>query len=265
MDRPPEQSVKTLTPSTPRMRSRLSRWFVRTAIVLAAAVVVLATAGWAALSLPPIGAPMSGARLERAQANPHYRDRRFVNPQPEAPTDLAAVGDYIVRQFSGSELREPLVPLPVLAVDKAALAPASSGLRAFWIGTPASTSSSTACACCSTRCSPNASRRCPSDRGASIPRRSRWPICRRSTSCSSRTTTMTIWTWTPCATWPHVAQRPSFRRVSAPISSDEARCQLRSKNRNSGSSSSWMACSSSARHFQSRQCTAALAAKLRAR
>ena len=118
------------------MSSRLARWFVRTAVVLAAVVAVLATAGWAVLSLPQFGAPMSGARLERAKANPQYRDGRFVNLQPEAPTDLAAIGDYIVRQFSGDEVREPPVPLPVLAVDNVALAaaPPPSGLRAFWIG-----------------------------------------------------------------------------------------------------------------------------------
>ncbi len=118
------------------MRSRLARWFVRTAIVLAAALAVLTAAGWAVLSLPQFGARMSGARLERAKANPQYRDGRFVNLQPEAPTRLAALGDYIVRQFSGSEVREPPAPLPVMAVDKAVLAaaPAPSGLRAFWIG-----------------------------------------------------------------------------------------------------------------------------------
>ena len=118
------------------MSSRLVRRFVRTAVVLAALVAVLAAAGWAVLSLPPFGAPLSGARLERAKANPQYRDGHFVNLQPEAPTSLAALGDYIVRQFSGNEVREPPAPLPVLAVDKAALAaaPAPSGLRAFWIG-----------------------------------------------------------------------------------------------------------------------------------
>lgn len=118
------------------MRFRLPRWFVRTAIVLAAAGALLAALGWWFLSLPQFGAPLSGARLERAQANPHYRDGRFVNLEPEAPTGLAAIGDYIVRQFSGDEIREPPTPVPVLAVDKAALAapPAATGLRAFWIG-----------------------------------------------------------------------------------------------------------------------------------
>ena len=44
--------------------------------------------------------------------------------------------DYLVRQFSGDEVRVPPAPLPVLAVDPAALAaaPPASGLRAFWIG-----------------------------------------------------------------------------------------------------------------------------------
>jgi L-ascorbate metabolism protein UlaG (beta-lactamase superfamily) len=118
------------------MRSRLARWFVRIAIVLGATVAVLVAAGWAVLQQPQFGARMSGARLERAKANPQYREGRFVNVQPETPTSLASLGDYIVRQFSGSEVREPPTPLPVLAVDKAGLAaaPAPRGLRAFWIG-----------------------------------------------------------------------------------------------------------------------------------
>ena len=118
------------------MRSRLARWFVRAAFVLAAVVAVVAGAAWAVLSEPQFGARMSGPRLERAKANPQYREGRFVNLQPEAPTSLAALGNYVVRQFSGHEVREPPAPLPVLAVDKAALAaaPTYNGLRAFWIG-----------------------------------------------------------------------------------------------------------------------------------
>jgi L-ascorbate metabolism protein UlaG (beta-lactamase superfamily) len=118
------------------MKSRLARWQLRTAVVLAVLVVVLAVAGWAVLQQPQFGARMSGARLERAKANPQYRDGRFVNVQPEAPTGAAAIGDYIARQFSGNEVREPPKPLPVLAVDKAALAAALAPniLRAFWIG-----------------------------------------------------------------------------------------------------------------------------------
>jgi L-ascorbate metabolism protein UlaG (beta-lactamase superfamily) len=109
---------------------------VRGAIVLAVLAGVGAGAGWAVLSQPQFGARMSGARLERAKANPQYHDGRFVNAQPEAPTTLAALGDYVVRQFSGDEVRVPPAPVPVRVVDAAALAlaPGASALRAFWIG-----------------------------------------------------------------------------------------------------------------------------------
>jgi L-ascorbate metabolism protein UlaG (beta-lactamase superfamily) len=118
------------------MKSRLARWFVRATVLLAAVGAVLAVAGWVLLSQPQFGAPMAGARLERALANPQYRNGRFVNLEPETPTTPAALVSYLVRQFSGDEVREPPTPLPVLAVDKGSLAapPPPSGLRAFWIG-----------------------------------------------------------------------------------------------------------------------------------
>ena len=114
---------------------RARRW-LQTFLALAMVAAVPGAAGWAVLSSSPFGARMSGARLERAKANPHYRHDRFVNLQPEAPTRLAEIGNYLVQQFSGDEVREPPAPLPVLAIDRAALvaAPAVSGLRAFWIG-----------------------------------------------------------------------------------------------------------------------------------
>ena len=110
----------------------MKRWLLGALL----AVAVLAAAGCGVLSQPQFGEPMRGARLERAKANPQYRDGRFVNVQPETPTGFGAIFGYIVRQFSGDEVRVPPAPLPVLAVDKAALAaaPAASGLRAFWIG-----------------------------------------------------------------------------------------------------------------------------------
>ena len=73
---------------------------VRAGIALAVVASLLAAAGRVLLSQPQFGACMSGARLERAKANPQYRDGRFVHLQPEAPTSVAALGDYIVRQFS---------------------------------------------------------------------------------------------------------------------------------------------------------------------
>src|SRR5689334_5408622 len=118
------------------MRPALARWLRRTAIALAVLVAAIVVAGWAVLSQPQFGARMSGARLERAKANPQYRDGRFVNVQPEAPTTFADIRVYLVRQLSGDEVRVPPLPLPIVRVDAPALAapPAPSGLRAFWIG-----------------------------------------------------------------------------------------------------------------------------------
>ena len=117
------------------MISRRARRLVRATVALAAIAAVLVTVGCAVLSLPQFGASMAGTRLARALANPQYADGRFVNLEPEAPSTTSLL-DYTLRQLSGDEVREPPAPLPVLAVDKAALAaaPASSGLRAFWIG-----------------------------------------------------------------------------------------------------------------------------------
>jgi len=112
------------------------RRFARALLWLALLAGVLVAAGCGVLSQPQFGAAMSGARLERAKANPQYRDGRFVNLEPETPTPFGAMLGYLVRQFSGDEVRVPPSPLPVLAIDKTALdaAPPASGLRAFWIG-----------------------------------------------------------------------------------------------------------------------------------
>jgi L-ascorbate metabolism protein UlaG (beta-lactamase superfamily) len=118
------------------MKPRLGRWLVRAGVTLGVLAVLLVAAGWVVLSQPQFGARMAGARLERALANPQYHGGRFVNIEPETPTSIAAMGDYLVRQFSGHEVRVPPSPLPVLPVDKVTLAaaPPARGLRAFWIG-----------------------------------------------------------------------------------------------------------------------------------
>ncbi|MES3003663.1 MAG: MBL fold metallo-hydrolase [Pseudomonadota bacterium] len=117
------------------MRPRLARLLVRTTVGFAALVAVLVAVAWWVLSQPQFGAPMTGARLARAQANPQYHDGRFVNLEPEAASTTSLI-DYTVRQMSGDEVRVPPKPIPVVVVDKTALAapPPPSGLRAFWIG-----------------------------------------------------------------------------------------------------------------------------------
>jgi L-ascorbate metabolism protein UlaG (beta-lactamase superfamily) len=110
---------------------RLHRWTF--GIVVVALALAAATAG--VLSLPPFGGKVEGARLERARANPQYERGEFVNVQRQAGYTWHDVRELVDGQFFGKEVREPPKPLPVVAVDPAALAAAPApGLRAFWIG-----------------------------------------------------------------------------------------------------------------------------------
>ncbi|MES3015258.1 MAG: MBL fold metallo-hydrolase [Pseudomonadota bacterium] len=114
------------------MTRRAKTWWVVAALTL----IALAAIAFYVLSLPPFGAPASGERLARVQASPEFRDGHFVNANPETPTDVATTLGYLKDQFAGNEVRVPPAPIPVVTVDPAALAapPASTGLRAFWIG-----------------------------------------------------------------------------------------------------------------------------------
>ncbi len=99
-------------------------------------VVLLGVAAAYVLSLPTFGGKLEGDRLARARANPHYRDGQFVNPLPPASYRSIDVWNMFVGQVFGDELRVPPGPVPVLPVsaDSLRAAPATSGLRAFWIG-----------------------------------------------------------------------------------------------------------------------------------
>ncbi len=108
--------------------------------LIASVLAVLAVAGVVAatclLSQPQFGARMSAAQLARAHANSHYHEDRFANDQPPAAYRLADVWALLTGQFLGDEIRIPPTALPVVAVDRQALAAPLpvSGLRAFWIG-----------------------------------------------------------------------------------------------------------------------------------
>jgi L-ascorbate metabolism protein UlaG (beta-lactamase superfamily) len=104
-------------------------------IVVAVLALLVAAGAWWVLSQPQFGAPLAGTRLARAQANPQYREGRFVNLEPEAPSTTSLV-EYTMRQLTGDEVREPPGPVPVVTVDPRMLAaaPPASGLRAFWVG-----------------------------------------------------------------------------------------------------------------------------------
>jgi L-ascorbate metabolism protein UlaG (beta-lactamase superfamily) len=105
-----------------------------TAIVLIAAVAIVTP--WL-LSRPQFGGELTGERLARARANPHYRDGAFVNPLPPAAYTWDDAKNLFMGQFFGHEVREPPAAIPVVSVTPALLQPApppNPGLRAFWIG-----------------------------------------------------------------------------------------------------------------------------------
>src|SRR5437868_4005245 len=113
------------------MSSKARRWWLGSVSL----VVLLGVAAFAVLSLPQFGGRASGPRLERERANPQYENGQFVNVERPAPYTFAVVRALLAGQFSGNEVREPPAPIPVVAVDPAALAAAPKpGLRAFWIG-----------------------------------------------------------------------------------------------------------------------------------
>ncbi len=103
-------------------------------VVLPAAMLVGTALG--ALTLPPFGGRITGARRDRVRANPHFLEGKFVNPVPPASYSLSDMWTLVSGQFFGDEVRTPPAPIPVLPVRGSTLAPPPppAGLRAFWIG-----------------------------------------------------------------------------------------------------------------------------------
>lgn len=80
-----------------------------------------------------LGADLSGERLQRVQASPHYSDKAFVNIEPEASFEISL--DYLNEQFFGDQQREPQSEVPVIPVAPQALAGRPEpGLRTVWFG-----------------------------------------------------------------------------------------------------------------------------------
>jgi len=81
------------------------------------------------------GGTVSGERLKRVQASPHYQDGAFVNIQPHPPLKVSEFLDYLVEQLFGDQVRVPPSEPPVMAIAPASLqSPPSVGLRAIWLG-----------------------------------------------------------------------------------------------------------------------------------
>ena len=111
-------------------------WLRRSLLGGAIAVVVLAATTALVMQQPQFGGRLSGERLTRAQANPHFHDGVFANPLPPAGYTFADTRELLQGQLFGKEVREPPAPIPVVKVDPLALSapPSANGLRTFWIG-----------------------------------------------------------------------------------------------------------------------------------
>jgi L-ascorbate metabolism protein UlaG (beta-lactamase superfamily) len=105
--------------------------------ILATAIFSLAAIG-GVLSLvgcSSFGGDVSGDRLERVEASPHYRDGGFVNTVPQSPGSFGLYWDYVVEQLFGDQVRVPPTAVPVVPVSLGdSNAPPADGLRAIWLG-----------------------------------------------------------------------------------------------------------------------------------
>src|SRR5262245_27014886 len=99
----------------------MAKTWRRVGIVLLVLVAGLGVGTWAALSQPQFGSELSGERLARARANPHYRDGAFVNPLPPAAYTTEYIWSMVKGQFFGDEVRIPPAPIPVKRIDAAEL------------------------------------------------------------------------------------------------------------------------------------------------
>ena len=106
------------------------RWLWRS-LAIAALLVLVPVACALALAWPSLGARPKGARLQRVEASPQWKNGQFHNPQPlfNDPWGSLLGMRHISPHVS------PASPLPVVSVDPASLAtPPASGLRVTWMG-----------------------------------------------------------------------------------------------------------------------------------
>jgi L-ascorbate metabolism protein UlaG (beta-lactamase superfamily) len=100
---------------------------------------VAASLAWAARDIPAaLGGRPTGARLERMRQSPRYRDGAFQNVVPvsiTAPGSVPGGRGMVGEMLLGRQRRRPSRPVPIVTPSAAELAaPASTGLRATWLG-----------------------------------------------------------------------------------------------------------------------------------
>jgi L-ascorbate metabolism protein UlaG (beta-lactamase superfamily) len=102
---------------------------------LGALLALLLVAGGALwlVARPAMGGRVEGARLERVERSPQWRDGQFRNELPRVDGSATRMlGEFLL---GGSDHRQPDAPLPVVARRRADYdAPPASGLRVTWLG-----------------------------------------------------------------------------------------------------------------------------------
>jgi L-ascorbate metabolism protein UlaG (beta-lactamase superfamily) len=102
------------------------------ALAIAVLVVVIGVAAWAS-ACASTGAVATGARRERVESSPQWKNGSFSNKLSR----VDGPADEMMRQwiFGGSEHREPATVLPVESRTRAEYdTPPESGLRITWLG-----------------------------------------------------------------------------------------------------------------------------------
>ena len=81
------------------------------------------------------GGTISGERLKRVEASPHYQSGEFANTHPHPPLEAGEVWGYLTEQLFGDQMRVPPSAIPVLVIPPTSLhTPPSPGLRTIWLG-----------------------------------------------------------------------------------------------------------------------------------
>ena len=84
---------------------------------------------------PSFGGTVSGERLKKVQASPHYHDGKFVNALPHPSLEPGDILGYFIEQFFGDQTRVPPSAIPLSVVPPASLQKQPPpGLRAIWFG-----------------------------------------------------------------------------------------------------------------------------------
>ncbi len=113
-------------------KSKLSR-----RVTWAVAILCLVAAGGTGLlsGCSTFGGAVTGERLKRAEASPHFGDGRFFNTVRQSPDNFGLYWDYLTEQFGGDQIRVPSAPIPVVAIPPGALDRSPlPGLRLVWLG-----------------------------------------------------------------------------------------------------------------------------------